>query len=131
MSPRSTDSEPDAKEEARLLRRAEAQQRYRDKHLTATRTKARQRMARLRAAARASPEATAAAAEHRRVIDADYRERCRKKKFIAKFGERALIQHYLPLHETHGPYILGKTWLWASEKAPRRGRKKSKKSKRS
>ncbi|KAJ7169310.1 hypothetical protein C8R43DRAFT_1121189 [Mycena crocata] len=55
------------------------------------------------------------AAEQRRVVDADYRERCRKKEFIKKFGRRAFAEHYLPLHDVYGPYITGHRFVTTGE----------------
>ncbi|KAJ7180062.1 hypothetical protein C8R43DRAFT_1117410 [Mycena crocata] len=71
-----------------------------------------------------SEEDTILAAERRRVVDADYRERCRKKKFIEKFGRRAFANQYLPLHDIYGPHITGHKFNWPQEdpKSPRRPR---------
>ncbi|KAJ7029927.1 hypothetical protein C8F04DRAFT_1187280 [Mycena alexandri] len=130
------------KEMIRRERHADAQARYRERYLLETCAKARVRMQRHRAAVKRSPQAAAAAAERRQVTDADYRfarseldssnatpslTNYLNSKFIEKFGQRAFIRTYLPLHDTLGPYILGKKFLWESE--PVRRRKSKKKSK--
>ncbi|KAJ7917982.1 hypothetical protein B0H13DRAFT_1869765 [Mycena leptocephala] len=132
---------PDA-EEDRRRRHADAQKRYREKNLEKTRTKARLRMERqviycatalltrlvsLRSARELSEEATRLAAEQRRIVDADYRER----KFIEKFGQRAFIEYYLPLHHVFGNHLPGRQFVWSDEvdKKRRRSRKPKSKSK--
>ncbi|KAJ7467752.1 hypothetical protein B0H11DRAFT_2239167 [Mycena galericulata] len=74
-----------------------------------------------------SEEESQLAAQRRRLVDADYRERCRKKKFIAKFGHRAFKEQYLPLHQIFGDHITGKKFIWEDEKKTKKkmGRKAS------
>ncbi|KAJ7473407.1 hypothetical protein FB451DRAFT_1398520 [Mycena latifolia] len=57
---------------------------------------------RLREGIRGSRKATKLAAHKRHGTDADYRERQRKLKFIAKFGEAAFFDYYLPQHALTG-----------------------------
>ncbi|KAJ7353503.1 hypothetical protein DFH08DRAFT_956568 [Mycena albidolilacea] len=90
-----------------------------------------------------SEEAKQEAAERRREVDADYRERRRKKyvvrlplaaaiqishlrKFIKKFGQGAFVNYYLPLHQVYGPHIVGKQFLWADEHPKRHTRSRTK-----
>ncbi|KAJ7126582.1 hypothetical protein C8R43DRAFT_958070 [Mycena crocata] len=68
---------PEITPQERRRRHADAQCRYRERNLEVTRQKARQWMEMLRF--RRSDEDTALAAERRRIVDADYRERCRKR----------------------------------------------------
>ncbi|KAJ7186594.1 hypothetical protein C8R46DRAFT_1206598 [Mycena filopes] len=70
----------------------------------------------LRAARALSAEATERAAAQRQEVDADYRERCRKRKFIAKFGHSAFVRFYLPMHEKYGQrHLPGLKFLWETE----------------
>jgi hypothetical protein len=97
----------------------------------------------LREERKLSEEAKQEAAERRREVDADYRERRRKKyvvrlplataiqishlrKFIKKFGQRAFVNYYLPLHQVYGPHIVGKQFLWADEHPKRHTRSRTK-----
>ncbi|KAJ7843692.1 hypothetical protein B0H13DRAFT_2364657 [Mycena leptocephala] len=120
-------------EEDRRRRHADAQKRYRDKNLEKTRTKARLLtcLVSLRSARELSEEATRLAAEQRRIVDADYRERSRKQKFIDKFGQCAFIEYYLPLHHVFGNHLPGRQFVWSDEvdKKRRRSRKAKSKSK--
>ncbi|KAJ7135063.1 hypothetical protein C8R43DRAFT_956261 [Mycena crocata] len=52
-----------------------------------------------------SEEEYTSAADRRRKVNTDYRERCRKRKFIAKYGLEAFYTHYLPLHNMLGPHL--------------------------
>ncbi|KAJ7667889.1 hypothetical protein DFH06DRAFT_1126579 [Mycena polygramma] len=86
------------KREERLLRHAQAQQRYRQKHCAALRVQARERMRLHRAAVKADEFKKNKIAEWCRDTDADYRER----KFIKKFGEDRFDEVYMPLYRIHG-----------------------------
>ncbi|KAJ7312795.1 hypothetical protein DFH08DRAFT_821960 [Mycena albidolilacea] len=96
------------------------------RNLSETRDKARLRMKRLRETRELSEEAKQEAAERRREVDADYRERRQKKKFIKKFGQGAFVNYYLPLHQVYGPHIVGKQFLWADEHPKRHTRSRTK-----
>ncbi|KAJ7609860.1 hypothetical protein FB45DRAFT_1038331 [Roridomyces roridus] len=116
----------DAADRDRRRRRAEAQARYRERNLDETRLKARLRMERLRERISYNPDLAATAAEQRRVSDAQYRERVRAKKFAIKFGERTLVEDYMPLHNIYGPYIVGHKFVWDNEAEKVQKRKKRK-----
>ncbi|KAJ7858712.1 hypothetical protein B0H14DRAFT_2577679 [Mycena olivaceomarginata] len=107
-------------EQLKHYKHAEAQRRYREKNLEKTREKARQRMQLLRSRAPCTAESMAMAAKKRYARDADYRESLRKRrvswpfvfypthcrtidrKFVAKFGEDAFFDFYLPQHNLRG-----------------------------
>ncbi|KAJ7434844.1 hypothetical protein B0H11DRAFT_2257927 [Mycena galericulata] len=114
VAPTHADADADAD---KRRRHANAQERYRAKNLEETRTKARLRMERyvIPSLLCQSQRLSQLAAARRRKTDADYRERCRKKKFIAKYGERAFIKHYLPLHDIFGEYIVGQKFVRSDE----------------
>ncbi|KAJ7496060.1 hypothetical protein B0H11DRAFT_1910324 [Mycena galericulata] len=138
-----------ATQEDRRRRHADSQARYRARNLVDTRTKAQLRMERLRARIEMSEEESQLAAQRRRIVDADYRERCRKKyaglerrppcppqfltvfgrKFIAKFGHRAFMEQYLPLHQIFGDHIVGKKFVWDDEEKKEKNKQKKKKRK--
>ncbi|KAJ7445125.1 hypothetical protein B0H11DRAFT_2249549 [Mycena galericulata] len=102
---------------------AEAQRRYRERNLEATREKARKRMEKLRDERRASKISRFKAARKRRASDADYREILRKRKFIAKFGEDAFFQYYLPQHKALGQdHLPGLTLKYARKLAQEHAR---------
>ncbi|KAJ7707080.1 hypothetical protein B0H16DRAFT_1746639 [Mycena metata] len=110
-------------------RHAEAQRRYRERNLKKTRTKARLRMERHCSKVYMSLEASNAAAARRQVVDAEYRERCREKKFIKKFGEKVFVRNYLPLHDIFGPYLPGQKFVAEEEVEEHSLKAKEKKSK--
>ncbi|KAJ7484574.1 hypothetical protein FB451DRAFT_1169617 [Mycena latifolia] len=107
-------------DELKRQQHAEAQARYRERNLEKTRELARERMkkyqfsrlmpsqevantmSRHREKVALTSRATRVAAIKQRDIDADYRERQRKKKFIEKHGVSAFYKHYLPQHELQG-----------------------------
>ncbi|KAJ7693721.1 hypothetical protein B0H14DRAFT_3531067 [Mycena olivaceomarginata] len=82
---------------------AEAQRRYREKNLETIREKARQpydpELPR-------TAESMAKAAQKRYARDTDYRESLCKRKFVAKFGEDAFFDFYLPQHKLRGADFL-------------------------
>ncbi|KAJ7490199.1 hypothetical protein B0H11DRAFT_2229121 [Mycena galericulata] len=95
----------------------------------------------LRARIEMSEEESRLAAQRRRRVDADYRA-ARSwvarmllaranvsilRKFIAKFGHRAFMEQYLPLHQVFGDHITGKRFVWDDEKKKKKklGRKPS------
>ncbi|KAJ7351493.1 hypothetical protein DFH08DRAFT_957807 [Mycena albidolilacea] len=94
---------------------AEAQRRYREKNVEATREKARERM-QLKRASR-SVEEVAAAAEKWREGDADYNEYRRCRKFVQKFGQQNFMEHYFPLYEEQGTKHLPGVKILAVEKS--------------
>jgi hypothetical protein len=53
------------------------------------------------------------------------------RKFIDKFGQRAFIEYYLPLHHVFGNHLPGQQFVWSDEvdKKRRRSRKAKSKSK--
>ncbi|KAF8128327.1 hypothetical protein K438DRAFT_1789551 [Mycena galopus ATCC 62051] len=75
---------------------AEAQRKYREKNLEATRAKARERMQRMRAGR--TPEEVEKAGQQRKEGDADYRE----FKFIERYGESNFLEVYFPLYAQLG-----------------------------
>ncbi|KAJ7687990.1 hypothetical protein B0H14DRAFT_2653516 [Mycena olivaceomarginata] len=90
---------------------AEAQRKYREKNLEATRAKARERMKRLRA--RRTPEEVETASRQRKEGDADYREleivgklsrntKGASSNFISKYGESQFFDVYFPLYAQLG-----------------------------
>ncbi|KAF8183271.1 hypothetical protein K438DRAFT_1975138 [Mycena galopus ATCC 62051] len=94
-------------------RHAEAQARYHEKNLGATREKARARMKRLRE--RRTAEQAQAAAEKRCEGDADYREYLRRRKFVEKFGEAEFLRVYFPLYAQLGKkHLPGQKFDWAA-----------------
>ncbi|KAJ7181653.1 hypothetical protein C8R43DRAFT_1117015 [Mycena crocata] len=48
--------------------------------------------------------------------------RCRKRKFIEKYGRRAYTTHYLPLHDIYGPYITNHMWVTPEQESRARKR---------
>ncbi|KAJ7870846.1 hypothetical protein B0H13DRAFT_1896027 [Mycena leptocephala] len=100
----------------RRRRHADAQRRYREK-FGAYKI--------LRAERELSADETRLAAERRRPVDADYRER----KFIAKFGHHAFIQYYLPLHNIFGEHLPGRQFVWSDEKKGQRRKRRQSKTK--
>ncbi|KAJ7073550.1 hypothetical protein B0H15DRAFT_957083 [Mycena belliarum] len=101
-------------DEEKCLRHSAAQRRYVEKNAEDVRTKARIRMEQRRAKIKLTENGVALAAEHRREIDANYREKQRQKKFVQKFGRRAFRKHYLPLYETtgNGRHLPGVEFAW-------------------
>ncbi|KAJ7441336.1 hypothetical protein B0H11DRAFT_2252226 [Mycena galericulata] len=100
------------------MKHAQAQARYRERNLESTREKARQRMENLRNKIRASRKSRQQAAEQRRALDADNREVDRKRKFIAKFGEDAFHEYYMPQHKIQGKnHLPGLALKYAREHA--------------
>ncbi|KAJ7821715.1 hypothetical protein B0H14DRAFT_3471351 [Mycena olivaceomarginata] len=93
-------------EQLKHHKHAEAQHRYREKNLETTCEKARQRMQRLRSRAPRTAESMAKAAEKHYARDADHREFKRKRKFMARFGEDAFFDFYLPQHKLRGADFL-------------------------
>ncbi|KAJ7078699.1 hypothetical protein B0H15DRAFT_804722 [Mycena belliarum] len=86
----------------KLARHALAQKRYVERNRDSERRKARARMEKRRASIKLSETETKLAAERRREVDADYRERQQQNKFIENYGRRMYKKHYLPLYETMG-----------------------------
>ncbi|KAJ7191704.1 hypothetical protein GGX14DRAFT_406945 [Mycena pura] len=104
-----TSSLPSANpQEEKRRRHAAAQRRYRLKRTSA----GHERQGKAPHGPRAlSEEETRQAREHRRSVDADYRERVRQQKFIDKFGRRAFNKFYIPLLESSGPHLPGKQFI--------------------
>ncbi|KAJ7106831.1 hypothetical protein C8R43DRAFT_963325 [Mycena crocata] len=99
------------KAKVRKLKHKESQRRYREKNKEALREQARLKMKQHRADVKASEERTQMAAELRRDTDTDYRER----KYMAKFGEKAFKELYLPLYRMHGNQTFKFKIVWADE----------------
>ncbi|KAJ7148711.1 hypothetical protein C8R43DRAFT_952401 [Mycena crocata] len=105
---------------------AEAQRRYRERNLEATRLAARERMAKLRAKI-TTPAQIAAAAEKRRSLDADFRELKRRRKFVAKHGHDAFMRVYWPQYQIRGAtHLPGVRFDMEEEPTKTKARKKSK-----
>ncbi|KAJ7866547.1 hypothetical protein B0H14DRAFT_2573283, partial [Mycena olivaceomarginata] len=75
-------------------------------NLGTTREKARQRMQLLRSRAPCTAESMAKAAQKHYARDTDHCESLRKRKFVAKFGEDAFFDFYLPQHKLRGADFL-------------------------
>ncbi|KAJ7248278.1 hypothetical protein B0H12DRAFT_1235016 [Mycena haematopus] len=104
--------------DAKRRNHADAQARYRERNLAQTRARARVRMQRLRAAR--DVEARREAAEHRKKVDAEYREIRRQQKFMKTFGEQAFFTHYLPLVDKYGKDRVAFMWGEEAGKVKRR-----------
>ncbi|KAJ7769756.1 hypothetical protein B0H14DRAFT_2632719 [Mycena olivaceomarginata] len=89
-------------EQLKHHKHAKAQCRYREKNLETTHEKARQRMQR----APRTAESMAKAAEKCYAHDADHHESKCKRKFVARFGEDAFFDFYLPQHKLCGADFL-------------------------
>ncbi|KAJ7802454.1 hypothetical protein B0H13DRAFT_1931887 [Mycena leptocephala] len=91
-TPRKVDKPAVADEEKRR-KDTEAQRKYRERNLDATREKACERMGRLRESAK--PLKRRLERRQRQSRDAEYREVLCKRKFVAEFGETAFHEYYL------------------------------------
>ncbi|KAJ6502980.1 hypothetical protein DFH09DRAFT_1102282 [Mycena vulgaris] len=91
------------KEAASRRQNAARQARHRANNLEAAREKARQRMRTHRALVKESDESKKLAADQRREVDADYRER----KWIKKHGPESYQNIYVPLYRIHGNHTGG------------------------
>ncbi|KAJ7851292.1 hypothetical protein B0H14DRAFT_2581528 [Mycena olivaceomarginata] len=97
MSPENTSQKlnnPGITDEEKRRKHAEAQRKYCERNLEATREKARERMSRLHESAK--PLKARLQRKQRRGRDAENREVLRKRKFVAEFGQDAFHDYYLP-----------------------------------
>ncbi|KAJ7899179.1 hypothetical protein B0H14DRAFT_2556747 [Mycena olivaceomarginata] len=93
---------PQAPSLSKIERRALALKKYREKNRAVLREKAREDMKRLRHRNSALPVARAAYAEQRKAHNAEYRERCRQRAYMDKYGMVSFRHIYQPMLNFYG-----------------------------
>ncbi|KAJ7885491.1 hypothetical protein B0H14DRAFT_2563824 [Mycena olivaceomarginata] len=93
---------PRAPSLSKIERRALALKKYCEKNRAILREKAREDMKRLRHRNSALPVARAAYAEQRKAHNAEYRERCRQRAYMDKYGMVSFRHIYQPMLNFYG-----------------------------